>query len=125
VRFTRPAGGTFEIPDEWWRFADMNTFSLDGARCFPVDPARVDDLVPVVDIEPPERDPGVAPFKKAKMVPILMAFVSSNALPPIEVCRLGVAAPYRYRLYDGYHRFYASVAVGYPMVPIADVGDCQ
>ncbi len=117
-----PGGQAFEIPTDWWRFADMETFSRNEMRCYPVDPAAVDDLVPITEIEPPTRDAGVAPFKKAKLVPILMAFASSHRLPPVEVNRLKPSAEYRYRIYDGFHRYYASVAVGYPMVPIVDVG---
>jgi hypothetical protein len=125
VQFRAPGSTGFDIPEEWWRFAGMDAFALNGARCFPVDAARVDDLVAIADIEPPQRDPGIAAFKKAKMVPILMALVAGNELPPVKACRFGSPSQYRYRLCDGFHRFYASVAVGYPMVPIAHVGSCE
>ena len=122
MQFKTPGGESFEIPTDWWLFADMQTFSRDGARCFPVDPAVVADLVSIADIEPPARDPGVAPFKKAKLVPILMAIAASNSLPPIQVRKMQSSPSYRYQVYDGFHRYYVSVAVGYPMVPIIDVG---
>jgi hypothetical protein len=77
----------------------------------------------MADVEPPKRAPGVADFKKAKLVPILMALSASNHLPPVPVTRLDSSAIYRYRVYDGFHRYYVSVAVGYPMLPIVDVGN--
>jgi hypothetical protein len=64
------------------------------------------------------RNSGVPPFKKYKMVPILFALSSPEcALPPVEVDALAPAA-HRFRLHNGYHRYYASVAVGYPSLPV-------
>ena len=79
MHFKTPAGGVaFDIPDEWWRFADMDTFTLRG-RFYPYQRLVGDqeiDAVPLADIEPPLRNSGVPPFKKYKMVPVLFAFSS-------------------------------------------------
>ncbi|MEO8500910.1 MAG: hypothetical protein ABI565_08335 [Vicinamibacteria bacterium] len=114
-----------EIPDEWWAFSEMNQFDRDGRRCFNTDPSAVDELVEIQFVEPPVRAPGVAPFKKARLVPILMGIVSSSPMPPIEACRLPASGKYRFRLYNGFHRFYASVAAGFPMIPVKVLGNCE
>jgi hypothetical protein len=121
MQFQTPGGEvTFDIPDEWWHFAEMNTFRLRG-RFYPY-PLASDqeiDAVPLAEIEPPMRNAGVPPFKKYKMVPVLFALSSPEcALPPVEVDALPASATYRFRVYNGYHRYYASAAVGYSLVPV-------
>jgi len=86
----------FEIPDEWWQFAEMDAFSSKGGRFYPYRPlrdAQEVDAVPLSDIEPPMRNSGVPPFKKYKMVPILFALCSPEcALPPVKVDALAASA---------------------------------
>jgi hypothetical protein len=120
MQFKTPGGEvTFDIPDEWWQFAEMDTFRLLGRFYpYPFGSDQEIDAVPVTEIEPPMRNAGVPPFKKYKMVPVLFAFSSPEcALPPVEVDALPVSSTYRFRIYNGYHRYYASVAVGYPLLP--------
>jgi hypothetical protein len=90
MRFETPTEQVaFEIPDEWWQFAEMDAFSSKGGRFYPYRPlrdAQEVDAVPLSDIEPPMRNSGVPPFKKYKMVPILFALCSPEcALPPVKV----------------------------------------
>jgi hypothetical protein len=123
VHFETPGGEVaFEIPDEWWHFAEMDTFSSKGGRFYPYRPLTGDqeiEAVPLTDIEPPTRNSGVPPFKKYKMVPVLFALYSPEcALPPVEVNALVAPAAYRFNVHNGYHRYYASVAVGYPLLPV-------
>jgi len=121
MRFETPAGQVaFEIPDGWWFFTEMDNFSLEGHRfyAYPLH-ARSVDVVPLSDVEPPMRNSGVPPFKKYKMVPILFALSSPEcALPPVEVDALAAPAAHRLRVHNGYHRYYASVAAGYPLLPV-------
>jgi hypothetical protein len=126
--FVTPDGCRFQIPDDWWAFAEMDAFSVNGARCFPVDPEGPDldriELVPLAAVEPPTRNPGVAAFKKAKLMPVLFAVRAGGFLPPIEVCRIPGGERFAYRVSDGFHRYYVSAAVGYPQLPILDHGPC-
>jgi hypothetical protein len=112
----------FEIPDDWWSFAEMDSFSPKGGGFYPYQQSGITAdmcVVPLSDIEPPIRNSGVPPFKKYKMVPILLAFLSPEcALPPVEVQPLMPSETYRFKVYNGYHRYYASVAVGYTKLPI-------
>jgi len=107
------SAATFEIPDEWWEFCDMRSFKP-RSNYYPYDPgAESVELLDLRAVEPPRRDTG-APFKKYKLVPVLLAFVSPEcALPPIGAAK--TASGYVVR--NGFHRFYASVAVGYKSIP--------
>jgi ParB-like chromosome segregation protein Spo0J len=57
------------------------------------------------DVAPPERDPG------QRMIEILNAIREGIFLPPVAVYEK-LSPPYRYEVYDGYHRYYASAAAG-------------
>lgn len=53
------------------------------------------------------------------MVPIVFAFISPEcALPPVEVGALTESAACRFKVRNGYLRYYASIAVGYPLLPV-------
>jgi len=104
----------FEIPDEWWDFCDMRSFKPQSAY-YPYDPsAESVEVLDLREVEPPRRDAGVVPFKKYKLVPVLLAFTSPEcALPPIHAVKTALG----YAVHNGFHRFYASVAVGYKAIP--------
>lgn len=121
MTFTIPGGGrAFEIPDDWWLFADMEQFRPNSAgyylynsKCGPV------EVVSLESVEPPCRDPGIEELKKYKLVPVLLAFQSPEcALPPVQVKRVTPPSKYQYRVHNGFHRFYASVAAGYSKLPV-------
>lgn len=67
MRFETRGGVPFEIPDEWWQFPEMDTFTLRGGRFYPYQSLPGDqkiDAIPLADVEPPMRNCGVPPFKK-------------------------------------------------------------
>ena len=77
------------------------------------------ETMPLDLIEPPRRARGIPLFRKEKLVPILLSFRSPEcALPPIEVETLPEAGQYHFRVTNGFHRYYASAAVGYPKIPV-------
>ena len=122
MQFKTPITGTrFEIPDDWWSFAGMDAFTQRGGGFYPYQQCAgtVDiEVVPLTDVEPPLRDPGISPFKKCKLVPVLFALLSPEGiLPPVEVF-LAPSGAYRFKVRNGYHRYYASVAVGFTKLPI-------
>ena len=85
------------------------------ARAFNVVQQSADDtvvVVPISDVAPPERNPGVQSFDEGRMIDILSAFRSGTPLPPVEVNEKS-APPYRYEVHNGYHRYYASAAAGF------------
>ncbi len=113
---------TFEIPDEWWNFAEMQTFSSHKrGSYYPYSTTcKVEDIevVPISDVEPPRRSAGIPLFKKYKLVPILFALSSPEcALPPVEVVKFE-SERFRFKLHNGLHRYYASLAAGYINLPV-------
>lgn len=112
----------FEIRDEWLAESGMNGFSP-TARAYLSD--RKAPCIPLHDIEPPFRSPGVKKdwcgFDRARMVCILKGFVAGDRIPPVSLRTLPETldspSPYRFRVHDGYHRFYASLAAGFDLLP--------
>jgi hypothetical protein len=115
MRFETPAPGiVFHIPDEWWAFAELEHFT-------PADESYRPDssdcqVLPLRDILPPARS-GVPEFVKAQLIPVLFAFQSGVALPHVRLIALPEPGRYRYDVHDGFHRYYASVAVGFTHLP--------
>jgi hypothetical protein len=118
-RFKIPLTTTeFEIPDEWWVFAEMDKFTPDGGGYYPASPNSDWEPVSIDQLEPPKRNGGIQSFRKYKLMPVLFAFQSPEcALPPVEVCEAS-DGPYRFKVRNGYHRYYASSAVGYRKLPV-------
>ncbi|MEH2485759.1 hypothetical protein [Bradyrhizobium sp. AZCC 2230] len=76
-------------------------------------------LVELTAIEPPRRNPGFAldenGFRRDRMLRVLVGIREDHSIPPIEI--EDGDAPYAYRLRDGVHRFYASIACGFSHLP--------
>jgi hypothetical protein len=121
MRFHTPRDDcVFEIPDEWWQFAEMDRFSPNGRRFFTYDSERYPDAegIAIDEIEPPQRSEGVELLRKYKLVPVLMAFRSPEGmLPPVDVRRASMPS-YRFKLLNGAHRYFASVAAGFPLLAV-------
>ena len=109
----------YEIPKEWLSFCEFERVDA-GYRFYSYEQCWLNaQAIPVAEIEPPIRADSVEPFKKYKMVPVLMAMMDPNgALPPIVVVEIGAPSKYKYKVVNGFHRFYASVQRGYPKIPV-------
>lgn len=113
----------FEIPDSWLAEAGMNGFSpTESAFCSSVDAV----LVPLTEVEPPMRRPTTLKdwrgFDHDRLLRILKGFVEGDEIPWVPLLELPHVSeftprPYRYRVRDGYHRYYASVAAGFECLP--------
>jgi hypothetical protein len=119
----------FEIPDEWLDEAGTRGFSAVMASYRSTADAV---LVRLDEIEPPLRR-RTAPndhrgFDRRRMVSVLSGFVAGAEIEPVPLVLLPelddrlVGTPNRYRTYsyrvrDGFHRFYASVAAGFEYLP--------
>ena len=102
----------FEIPDDWWVFAEMEGFRPSGGGYYPP-PAGIDfDVVPIAEVEPPARNQGVRAFDKFRLMPVLFAFRSPECALPAAP-----GGPYRFKVRNRYHRFYASIAAGFEFLP--------
>jgi hypothetical protein len=115
----------FEIPDSWWTDAGMTAF-CPGAPSYRSTPHPNVIAVRLREIEPPFRNPGVLRdwqgFDRARMIHVLRWMASDAAIQPVPVVKLppadDPAGPFAYRVCDGFHRFYASVAAGFELLPV-------
>lgn len=122
MKFNTPnKDSPFDILDDWWLCAEMDNFSPHecGFYLYPWQLARRVEVVPIVEVQPPTRNDGVPLLVKRNLLPILFGFTDPNcALPPVKVTELPQPHRYRFRLRDGCHRYYASVAAGYTKLPV-------
>jgi hypothetical protein len=114
----------FELPDDWLVAAGFDSFETPTAQCY----RSTDDAVPVLlrTIEPPYRLRTVPKdwrgFDRARLIDVLKGIVAGAEIKPVPLIELPAGdflapAPYRYRVRDGVHRFYASVAAGFECLP--------
>jgi hypothetical protein len=112
----------FEIPDSWWADAGMTAF-CPGAPTYRSTPDAI--AVPLREIEPPFRYPEVMRdwrgFDRERLVRILGGIATDAEMEPVPVLELpptDLEGPFRYRVCNGLHRFYASVAAGFECLPV-------
>ncbi|WP_297388448.1 hypothetical protein [Acidiferrobacter sp.] len=112
-------GKDFEIPDSWQTKAKVLGWTS-AATFYPAaaDPHYPTVVIPLHFIAPPERDPGTPWFDEARMVRILQGLRSGIPLPPIEIHEPPDKSMFRYAIRDGFHRFYASAALGFTHLPV-------
>jgi hypothetical protein len=112
----------FTIPQDWWSFAEMSNFNCsEGVGFYPplVNDPKNFTTVLIAEIEPPLRTVAGLWFRKYKLMPILFAFQSPEcALPLVVLSEDDVNRPYKYKVINGFHRYYASVAVGFSKLPV-------
>lgn len=115
----------FEIPDDWWCEAGMKGFTPAPKAYHSSSHAT---LIPLREIEPPSRFPecplDFRGFSRDRMVRILAGFINDDEIEPVEVFKFPrldwpFDRPFRYRVHNGVHRFYASIAVGFECLPVA------
>ena len=123
----------FEIPDKWW--------IVSGAAGFtPSSPSyrgtgysiESESLVPLAEVAPLLRKPGLSRdhhgFRReggfdgtglGGMLDVLQAIVTGTHLPLVAVRPVrGISAEgFTYVIRDGFHRFYASHALGFTHLP--------
>jgi hypothetical protein len=128
MRFSFPCfPGEFEIPTEWWREAGMEGFTPTAATYLST---TATGTIPLRNIEPPVRFPECPQdgggFKRESMVSVLRGISSGSDIEPVPLIVLPSfpefavprpPRPFDFRVYNGYHRFYASVAAGFSCLP--------
>ena len=123
----------FEIDDDWLIEAAVEGFhpETDCFRYILPGPLEHVAVLGPEEVAPMLRKPGVHPAshgfrrygfngeKAGGMVGVLTAVVTGWPLPPIQVCRTRAksAEGFSYKIQDGFHRFYASHALGFTHLP--------
>lgn len=129
----------FEIPDEWWVAAGATGFTPTSQSYLCTTEAN-EVILKLDEIAPPLRQPkviqdhhhgfrrqGAIDAGRGGMVDVLRAIVSDIRLPPVNVRRVrGISAEgFCYVVQAGFHRFYASYALGFSHLPCLLGADWQ
>jgi hypothetical protein len=129
VQFSLPNDETFEIPDAWWDESGMSEF-VRSSRAYAAksDPDHLAvpwRPVPLGQIERPRRDVGCefdfGGFKKHKLVCFLRGIAEHAVLPAVPIKPAKGELPYQ--VYNGFHRYYASAAAGFDLLPAVILPD--
>jgi hypothetical protein len=112
----------FEIPDDWLAEAGMDSFIRAGVSYRSTPAAR---LLPLTAVEPVYRLVGHPKdwrgFDRVRLISVLKGIVADAEIEPVPLFELPVTdyphTPYRYRVLNGFHRFYASIAAGFDHLP--------
>jgi hypothetical protein len=108
-----------EIPAKWLQLAGMQNFKplRSSYRC-----DQPHTLIPVANIEPPQRAPGVIRdangFRRDDMMKLLADIKNDESIWPVKIEDGGPP----FRVYHGFHRFYASQTLGFSHLPVVIVG---
>lgn len=110
----------FDIPDEWLKAANAREFSPKTRGYLASSDLRwPTTLIRLSEIAAPVRNVGVRTLDEERTVSILRAITSGQTLPAIEADIPPQASQFKYRVRDGYHRFYVSVALGFSHLPLS------
>ena len=114
-----------ELPDEWWEEACMACFRPKACMYY-IDRDAYPEVraVPIDEVAPVFRSPGVNIFNDRKeetarerVLRIFSWFRSGAEIEPIKIIEGSADDEYPYRLTEGVHRFYCSLAAGFSHVP--------
>jgi hypothetical protein len=117
-----------ELLDEWWAEVGMADFIRHSNAYRSTSEQGVFDVC-INDVAPVHRNKGVGIFNdsidncltaRARVIRILRGFKSSDAIPPVVVADGKPDDPYRYKLIDGVHRLYCSIAAGFTHIPAVE-----
>jgi hypothetical protein len=116
-------GVSFEIPDAWLEEAGMSQFESTNHAFNHIDqgPDVIIEVVPISEVAPPSRAAGVEGLRKDRTVSILRGLRTKNSLPAVEVVE-DSSRRYRFTVYHGFHRYYASAAAGFSHLPVTVTG---
>ena len=105
MKFLTPAGVAFDVPEGLILAALTPCARLAWTAYVhaPGGPLEI-RIVPIADVEPPERLGDIEHFNPGRTARILLGMAAGDPLPPVRVCAFpGERYPYRVR--DGFHRF--------------------
>lgn len=125
----RHHGFEIELDDAWWTEAGMESF-VPTSLTYTVNSSGASSssilYVLIEDIAPVRRNLGINIFNanentgqtaRERVLWILNGFVLGDEIPPVEIVRELEESPHQYRLKDGTHRLYCSLAAGFTHVP--------
>jgi hypothetical protein len=109
-----------QIPVEWLGTAGMQDFTPLRLSYLCESPH---ELIALADIARPKRDSRIVfdcnGLRRDRTMAVLAGIREDLSLPPIQVKAGGRS----YRVHNGFHRFYASLALGFSHIPAVIVAD--
>lgn len=114
MRYVSHDSVEFEIPDTWLARSGLAATMQVGDH-FVSDEAET--VLDIRLISSPVRSPGVQWFHEDRMLQILSGILSKQSLPPVDVDQ-PPQGPLPYRVRNGLHRYYASIAAGLGRIPV-------
>jgi hypothetical protein len=110
---------TIGVPEALWTASGMIDFSPAASSYRPLIDFDGQPVltVPIAEVRPPIRNPGVEGLIRPRALRILAGFLQDEAIPPINVADQPIGR-YRYRVCDGFHRYHLSVAAGFSHIPV-------
>ena len=123
-------GLEIELDSAWWAEAGMEDFAP-TSRTYSVDSSAAGDHrifeVSIEDVREVSRTPGVGVFNdneqmsaRERVLQILRGFNTGTKIAPVKVVCEPPGSRYRYKLVNGTHRFYCSLAAGFSHVPAVE-----
>jgi hypothetical protein len=115
----------FELTDEWLTDAGLIDFRSAATSYNSTSP---NELKAIREIEPPVRfhtcPKDWLGFDRERLVNVMRGIVSGAEIPPVSVRQFPHEhdfwneGQYRFRVRDGFHRYYASIAAGFEFLPV-------
>jgi hypothetical protein len=110
-------GIPFEVPDAWLAAVGYAPPTGPGDH---YRSTRAQAVIELAALRTPRRDDGVTWFHEDNMCSVLTAMLTGADLPPIDVARFAAdERPVIVR--DGFHRYHASIVMGYRRIPVRQV----
>ena len=102
----------------WWTIAGMEQF-VRNSDSYRTEQSCNYEVVRITEVQPPLRKDGELWFRnRNSVIEVLTCMRTGVPLEPIEVWSREKTRSTKYIVRDGFHRFYLSVVVGYPRLPI-------
>lgn len=108
---------SFEFPDDLWAEAGMAGY-IARTQSYVFSPDAEVFVVKIADVGPVDPIRRHKLFRdRASVLDILQGFRLGTAMPPVEVVLAKPAYGHQYRLTNGTHRLYCSMAAGFTHIP--------
>jgi hypothetical protein len=118
-----------ELDGDWLVAAEMSGF-VPTSKAYrtskSIDKNATIREICIGDIGPVHRNVGIFRDSPAgipvreRVIKILRGFRSGDAIPPVKVVENKPGSAHRYKLTDGTHRLYCSIAVGFTDIPAVE-----
>ena len=105
----------YDVPADWIAAAGLEAFQATG-QAYRCDNPCV--LISLDQIQPIKRDRPLDQngFARSRMMDVLRGIRDNASIPPVPVWTT-IEGPWRFEIRDGYHRLYASRALGFSHIP--------